>query len=103
MLEEKFNPLYIVGKTRNEAKEYLEKHNIQYYFESSIITNCKTALFTSYKEGTHFYKIYDYNSKNKDEDLILSFEGVQGFNHFQNYNDLNFKNNISGLTTISNT
>ncbi len=93
MSEEKFNPLYVIGRTRNEAKEYLEKFNIQYYFESSIKTNYKLAIFTSYKEGTHFYKIYDYNSKNKDEDIILSFEGVQGYDITHSINQIN--NNIN--------
>jgi 3-deoxy-D-manno-octulosonate 8-phosphate phosphatase (KDO 8-P phosphatase) len=30
MSDKKFNPLYIVGKTRNEAKEYLEKNNLNW-------------------------------------------------------------------------
>ncbi len=89
--EERFNPLFIIGKTRKDGIEYLKKFNIMYNFESCIENSGKTALFVSYKEGTHFYSIYDYNSINKDNDIILNFKGVQG----KNLVDLSTFNNIN--------
>jgi hypothetical protein len=80
--EERFNPLFIIGKTRKEAIEYLNKFNIIYNFNSCVKTNYHLVIHTSYQEGTHFYKIYDFNSSNKDDDIILSFKGVQGQNIF---------------------
>lgn len=88
-LEERFNPLFIIGKTRKEGIEYLTKYNIIYYFKSCVKTNYHLAIHTSYNEGTHFYKIYDFNSSNPDNDIILSFKGVQGKNIFINTPNLN--------------
>ena len=78
MSEEKFNPLFVIGKTRKEAIEYFNKHNIMYNFESCILNSIKLAIYTSHKEGTHFYSIYDYNSNNSDQDIIVNFNGIQG-------------------------
>ncbi len=77
-MTEKFNPLFPIGKTRLEAKEYLEKFNKEYYFRSCIEITNQTSVINSYNKGTHFYKIYDYKSENNDDDIILMFEGVQG-------------------------
>ncbi len=94
MSEERFNPLYVIGKTRKEGIEYFDKFNIIYHFKSCIKENFSLAIHTSYKEGTHFYKIYDFNSKNPHDDIILSFKGVQGKNITNIYNHNNNPNLI---------
>ena len=75
-----FHPLYVIGKTIKEAKEYFDQHQIKYNLQtSSKEYNFGGALsiHISYEIGTHFYKYYDYQIEDpKENGIIISFEGV---------------------------
>lgn len=75
---DKFNPVYPIGKTVKEAKEYLKKYDIIYSFENDESSNFQLAIARIYKEGTHLYKCYNYNITNPDDRIITSFNGVTG-------------------------
>jgi len=99
MNEERFNPLFIIGKTRREGVEYLDKFGIIYKFESCGKSYGSISLFEVNKINTHFYKIYDFNSKNENEDIIISFEGYQKSVLYNN-NIYNNNNNINNINFI---
>ncbi len=75
-----FHPLYVIGKTIKEAKEYFEEHQIKYNLQTS--SKCYNfggalSIHISYEIGTHFYKYYDYQIEEpKENGIIISFEGV---------------------------
>ncbi len=75
-----FHPLYVIGKTIKEAKEYFEQHQIKYNLQTS--SKCYNfggalSIHISYEIGTHFYKYYDYQIEDPKENcIIISFEGV---------------------------
>ena len=91
---EHFNPLYVLGKRVSEAKLYFEKFNISYTFDNCLIKFATLAIHKSYKEGTHIYKIYNYNIPNEDDAIITHFQGVTDAPLIQSFE--NNSGNISG-------
>lgn len=79
-MSESFNPLLIIGKRLKEAKEYLEQHQILYDFKPIVKEynfGGVLAIHITYKHGTHFYKYYDFQIENPEENaIVVSFDGL---------------------------
>jgi hypothetical protein len=93
-VDEGFNPMYVIGMKVVNAISYFEKHNISYIFQDSpegmgstaLGRLCETPAPYSerimsqgghiHKPGTHIYKTYSYHISNKDEWILVGFQGV---------------------------
>ncbi len=76
-VDDRFNPMYVIGMKVVNAISYFEKHNISYIFHDSAEGIMgSTSIGYIYKPGTHIYKTYSYHISNKDEWILVGFQGV---------------------------